>query len=126
MMQPVAASNEIVNPITKLPPAKRPFDVDFSDNERQYVSSEESEELRQFLQKVRDLCFEKIAKDPELYYPQDVEKLKTKEWVIRRYMVHMKGDKLKSEDPVKTSELIIKMMQWKRKMNLRGKNCVDV
>ena len=109
-----------VCPITQLPPSSGKFDVDYNDSERHYVKAEESAELRQFLRDVRTLCLKRIAKDPELYYPQDVDKLQRQEWMIRRFMTHHKGDRMHTEDAVKTSDTIIKMMQWKRKMNLRG------
>lgn len=117
---PVQAIGTHLNSITKLGPKKGEFDVDFNDDERHYVRSQDSPELRKFFSDVRRLCLSKISKDPELYYPQDVEKLQRQEWVIRRFMTHHKGDQLHTEDPMKTSETIIKMMLWKRKMNLRG------
>ena len=115
-----SVSETTLAPITKLGPANGKFDIDFNDNERHYVRSEESEELRQFFADVRSLCLAKVCKDPELYYPQDVDKLQHQEWTIRRFMTHHKGDRMHTEDALKTSETIIKMMQWKRKMNLRG------
>lgn len=116
-----SVSESEIGSITKLGPSKGKFDIDFNDNERHYVRSEDSEELRQFFADVRSLCLAKISKDPELYYPQDVDKLQHQEWMIRRFMTHHKGDRMHMEDSLKTSETIIKMMQWKRKMNLWGR-----
>ena len=120
------SSESELGAITKLPPAKEPFDIDYTDNKRHYVRLEDSEELRQFFADVRSICLAKISKDPELYYPLDVHKLQHQEWMIRRFMTHHKGDRMHLEDAQKTSDTIIKMMQWKRKMNLWGESWVIV
>jgi len=84
------------------------------------VDADESPELAKFFQDVKTICLDKIEQEPDLYYSEDVEKLKNKEWVIRRFMAHHKGDKLESEDVNKTAETVIKMMSWKKKMALRS------
>jgi len=109
----------MVGTITKLCQNTRKFDIDRGDNPREYVYAEDSPELAQFFTDVRTYCMEKIKKDPELFYPQDVEKLQRQEWMIRRFMTHHKGDKLDLEDPKKTADVVIKMMMWKKKMKLR-------
>lgn len=119
---PAIPTDSLSAPITKLGPKKGEFDVDFNDDERHYIRSQESPELNKFFSDVRTVCLGKVSKDPELYYPQDVDKLQRQEWMIRRFMTHHKGDQLHTEDVTRTSETIIKMMQWKRKMNLRGEN----
>ena len=106
--------------ITKLPSniSKLP-DPDYHENERCYVRVQDSEELAHFFQTVRTLALEKINHDTSLFYPQDIEKLKYQEWIIRRFMAHHKGDKLESEDARKTAETIVKALMWKKKNRVR-------
>ena len=106
--------------LTKLAQNHKKFDIDCNDNPRHYVYTEDSPELAKFFADTKSICLAKIEQEPELYYPEDVEKLKRQEWMIRRFMTHHKGDKLPSEDTLKTAETIIRMMQWKKKMNLRA------
>lgn len=106
--------------ITKLPPNKNKLpDPDYLESDRCYVLSSESPELANFFATVRSICLDRINADWSLYYPQDIEKVKTNEWLIRRFMVHHKGDKLDAEDPKKTAETIIKALLWKKKNKVR-------
>lgn len=109
-----------IGSLTKLAQNNKKFDIDCNDNPRHYVYAEDSAELANFFTNVKSICLDKIEQEPELYYTEDVEKLKRQEWMIRRFMNHHKGDKLESEDSQKTAETIIRMMQWKKKMNLRS------
>lgn len=106
--------------ITKLPSnnSKLP-DPDYDESERCYVRIQDSEELAHFFQTVRSLALEKINQDPSLVYPQDIEKLKYQEWIIRRFMTHHKGDKLETEDPRKTADTIVRALMWKKKNRVR-------
>ena len=115
----------MVGTLTKLAQNTKKFDTDYNDNPRHYVYAEDSPELAKFFQDVKMICLNKIEQEPDLYYPEDIEKLKRQEWMIRRFMNHHKGDKLDSEDPNKTAETVIRMMQWKKKMNLRGMKASD-
>lgn len=93
------------------------------DPNRHYVKAEDSPDLQAFFKEVRELCLDQIEimgiEKPNLFYKEDVEKVKKQEWLIRRFMAHHKGDKLGEENPKKTADTIVKCLLWKKKMRLR-------
>ena len=60
------------------------------------------------VQELRHKILEVIQKNPELYYEKDVERLKTNEWPIRRFLNHQK---MNSE---KAFEALDKSLKWRK------------
>lgn len=112
--------------ITKLPPNRSGLpDLDYSDSPSSFVRACDSPELNDFLNSVRHVTLDKMLTNASLYYEEDIDKVKTNEWIIRRFMTHYKGDKLHCEDVDKTSDAIIKALQWKKKHKVREGNPSD-
>lgn len=122
----VLASDGALGYLTKLPlnHSKLP-DPDYNETDRCYVRVQDSEELSHFFHSVRTLVLEKVKEDVSLVYPEDVEKVKHQEWIVRRFMAHHKGDKLESEDANKTAETIYRALLWKKKNRVRDAKLTD-
>lgn len=111
--------SESFNPITRLRKLSNcMLDVCPTD-ELHFVETEDSPELKEFFQEVRNICNERISANPSLFYTEHVVQLHRSEWMIRRYMNRLEGDQIQSEDASKTAEAIIQMMLWKKEMRVK-------
>jgi hypothetical protein len=60
------------------------------------------------VEELRDRFLEDVAKNPELYYGQDIERIKTNNWSLQRFLGHHKSNVDKS------LESLVKAMKWRK------------
>jgi len=72
-------------------------------------SYEEASQIDSSLvEQVRDRFLERVAKSPELYYEKDIDRVKSNNWSIQRFLGHMKSD------VDKAVEALDKAMKWRK------------
>ncbi|CAG2166688.1 unnamed protein product [Oppiella nova] len=68
---------------------------------------------------LRTKFLEVVAKAPELYYDKDVEKLKTNDWSLQRFLNHSKSN------VDKAVECLDEAMKWRKSFGVRELNDKD-
>lgn len=58
---------------------------------------------------------EEVEKNPDLYHPVDIERVRTETWQVKRFLDEFDGD----ED--KAFELLVKAMRWKKEIGLHDR-----
>ena len=65
---------------------------------------------KNLIEEVRQKFVERVAKNPELYYNEDVERVKTDDWTVRRFLYRFNKD----PDVNKGLEALDKAMKWRK------------
>ncbi|CAG2121353.1 unnamed protein product, partial [Medioppia subpectinata] len=65
---------------------------------------------KSLIQELRQKAVERVEKNPELYYEKDVEKVKSNDWFVRRFLHNYKSE----VDVNKGLEALDKALKWRK------------
>ena len=65
---------------------------------------------KSLIEEVRQKFLERVKNNPDLYYNEDVERVKSDDWTVRRYLYRFKSE----PDVKKGLESLDKAMKWRK------------
>ncbi len=74
-----------------------------------YTAFKDAAEIpNSLVEELRDRFLEEVAKNPDLYYQEDIDRIKSSDWPLQRFLLVRKN---KVEDALKS---LINAMQWRK------------